>query len=279
MKKNKIWLITGASKGIGFAAVKYLLSKNQRVIATTRNAGLFDKTIAENPKLEVINLDLTDEVAVKNAIDHITEKYGAIDILINNAGYGFVGAIEEASETEVANVLAINVEATLRVTRYVLPIMRKARQGHIINLSSASGLVSSPGFGIYNASKYAVEGFSEALHHEVKDLGINVTIIEPGAFRTSFLDNSLAIAQKTITDYEATAGNFRKNLENNNGNQSGTPDKAAQIIAEISEMENPPLRLLLGLDAYNRVSNKLLDMQSEIEQMKYLTVSTGFSNN
>jgi short-subunit dehydrogenase len=279
MKKNKIWLITGASKGIGFAAVKYLLSKNQRVIATTRNASLFDKTIAKNPKLEVINLDLTDEVAVKNAIDHITEKYGAIDILINNAGYGFVGAIEEASETEVANVLAINVEATLRVTRYVLPIMRKARQGHIINLSSASGLVSSPGFGIYNASKYAVEGFSEALHHEVKDLGIKVTIIEPGAFRTSFLDNSLAIAQKAITDYEATAGNFRKKLENNNGNQSGNPDKAAQIIAEISEMENPPFRLLLGQDAYNRVSNKLLDMQSEIEQMRYLTVSTGFSNN
>lgn len=279
MKENKIWLITGTSKGIGFATVRYLLSKNQTVIATTRNAEQFDKIVSENPKLEVLNLDLTDEIAVKNAVTHIADKYGAIDMLINNAGYGFIGAIEEASEIEISKLLAINVEATLRVTRYVLPIMRKARKGHIIYLSSASGLVSSAGFGIYNASKYAVEGFSEALHHEVKDLGIKVTIIEPGAFRTSFLDNSLAIAQNTISDYEATAGNFRKNLKNNNGNQPGDPEKAVQIIAEISEMENPPLRLLLGDDAYNRVSNKLLNMQSEIERMKYMTLSTGFSIN
>ncbi|WP_284653468.1 oxidoreductase [Flavobacterium terrisoli] len=279
MKNNKVWLITGASQGIGFAAVRYLLSKNQTVIATTRDADTFDKNVIKNPLLEVISLDLTNEENVEKAVSYVSEKYGTIDILINNAGFGFVGAIEEASEDEIAKVLSINVEATIRMTRYVLPVMRKAGSGHIINLSSASGLVSSAGFGIYNAAKYAVEGFSEALYHEVKDLGIKVTIIEPGAFRTNFLDSSLAVAKKSITDYDATAGNFKNILKGNNGNQPGDPERAAQIILEISEMENPPLRLLLGQDAYNRVTKKLADMQAEIEKMKYITLLTGFSNN
>lgn len=276
MKNNKIWLITGASQGIGFAAVRYLLARNQTVIATTRNADSFDKEVIKNPKLEVISLDLTNETAVENAINYVAEKYGTIDLLINNAGYGFVGAIEEADEIDITKVLSINVEATLRMTRHVLPIMRKAGSGHIINLSSVSGLASSPGFGIYNAAKYAVEGLSEALYHEVKDLGIKVTVIEPGAFRTNFLDSSLAVAKKSISDYDATAGKFKNQLKQNNGNQPGNPERAAEIIFEISEMSNPPLRLLLGQDAYNRATKKLSDMQTEIEQMKSLTISTGF---
>nr|WP_315248715.1 SDR family NAD(P)-dependent oxidoreductase [uncultured Flavobacterium sp.] len=279
MKNKKVWLITGASKGMGFAAVRYLLSRDQTVIATTRDADKFDQSVRSNPKLEVISLDLTDENAVKTAITAVSEKYGTIDMLINNAGYGFAGAIEEASEKEIANVLAVNVEATLRITRYVLPIMRKAGNGHIINLSSASGLVSSPGFGIYNAAKYAVEGFSEALYHEVKDLGIKVSIIEPGAFRTNFLDSSLAVSQNTISDYDATAGKFRNTVKNNNGNQPGDPEKAVRIIAEISEMKNPPLRLLLGQDAYTRVTKKIGEMQAEIEQFKYMTLASGFTLN
>jgi short-subunit dehydrogenase len=276
MKNNKIWLITGASQGIGFAAVRYLLSRNQTVIATTRNADVFDKEVIKNPKLEVISLDLTNETEVENAISYVAEKYGTIDLLINNAGYGFVGAIEEADEIDISKVLSINVEATLRMTRYVLPIMRKAGSGHIINLSSVSGLASSPGFGIYNAAKYAVEGLSEALYHEVKDLGIKVTVIEPGAFRTNFLDSSLAVAKKSISDYDATAGKFKNQLQQNNGNQPGNPERAAEIIFEISEMSNPPLRLLLGQDAYNKATKKLSEMQTEIEQMKSLTISTGF---
>ncbi|GAA4154251.1 oxidoreductase [Chryseobacterium ginsenosidimutans] len=276
MKNNKIWLITGASQGIGFAAIRYLLSKNQTIIATTRNVDAFDKEVIKNPNLEVISLDLTNETAVENSISYVAEKYGTIDLLINNAGYGFVGAIEEAYELDIAKVLSINVEVTLRMTRFVLPIMRKAGSGHIINLSSVSGLASSPGFGIYNAAKYAVEGLSEALYHEVKDLGIKVTIIEPGAFRTNFLDSSLVVAKKNISDYDATAGNFRNQLKKNNGHQPGNPEKAAEIIFEISKMSKPPLRLLLGKDAYNRATKKLNDMQIEIEQMKSLTLSTDF---
>ncbi|WP_343634907.1 oxidoreductase [Fluviicola sp.] len=279
MENRKTWLITGASQGIGLATVKYLLSKDQQVIATTRDAKKFDATLKNHPQLEVIDLDLTNEDAVRNAVAYVAEKYGKIDLLINNAGFGFAGAIEEASEAEIQKVLAINVEAALRMTRCVLPFMRQARNGHIINFSSVAGLASTPGFGIYNASKYAVEGFSEALYYEVKDLGIKVTLIEPGAFRTNFLDNSLAVAQTTIADYDATAGNFKNMLHANNGKQIGNPEKAAEYIFEISEMENPPLRLMLGEDAYNRVVAKLLDMQAEIERMKYMTLASGFSNN
>ena len=279
MKNNKIWLITGASQGLGLATVKYLLSRQQTVIATTRNADAFDSTVRTNPLLEVISLDLTIETAVKDAVANIAAKYGGIDMLINNAGYGFAGAIEEATEDEVAKVMAVNLEASMRMTRNVLPVMRKAGRGHIINLSSIQGLASTPGFGIYNAAKYAVEGFSEALYHEVKELGIKVTIIEPGAFRTNFLDSSLAVAQTTIADYEATAGNFKNVLKANNGIQLGDPDKAAKVIVEVTNMDDPPLRLLLGADAYKRAIKKLGDVEAEIERMKTITLSTGFNNN
>lgn len=282
MNNQKVWLITGTSQGLGLAAVKYLLSRGQIVIATTRNADKFDAELKKNEHLEVISLDLTSETEVKNTVEMVAAKYGRIDMLINNAGYGFAGAIEEASQEEIARVMAINVEANLRMTRYVLPVMRQAGSGHIINLSSASGLVSAAGFGIYNSAKYAVEGFSEALYHEVKDLGIKVTIIEPGAFRTNFLDSSLAIASRTISDYAATAGKFKDTLQANNGNQPGDPQRAVQAIIQIADMENPPLRLLLGQDAYNRVTKKLADLSAEIETYKSITLSTGFhtySNN
>jgi NAD(P)-dependent dehydrogenase (short-subunit alcohol dehydrogenase family) len=276
MKSQKTWLITGASQGLGLATIKYLLSRRQVVIATTRDVAKFDATVLANPNLEVIALDLTSEIAVQNAVELIALKYGKIDLLINNAGYGFAGAIEEASEEEISRVLAINVEATLRMTRYVLPVMRNAGCGHIINLSSASGLVSTPGFGIYNAAKYAVEGFTEALYHECRDLGIKVTLIEPGAFRTSFLDSSLAIAERSIAAYDATAGTFKTRLRANNGHQPGNPEKAAEAIVMVTESENPPLRLLLGQDAYNRTTQKLANMAAEIEQWKAITIATGY---
>lgn len=276
MNTKKTWLITGASQGLGLATVKYLLSREQQVIATTRDADKFDPELRKRPGLEVISLDLTSEIAVQNTIELIAAKYGRIDMLINNAGYGFAGAIEEASEAEVAKVLAINVEATLRMIRYVLPVMRQAGSGHIINLSSNAGLVSTPGFGIYNASKYAVEGLSEALYHEVKDLGIKVTLIEPGAFRTNFLASSLAVAERSIADYDATAGNFKNRLRTNNGHQPGDPERAVEAIIRVAEMEHPPLRLLLGQDAYLRVYQKLADMSAEFEAHKSITLSTGF---
>ncbi|RZJ72555.1 oxidoreductase [Flavobacterium sp.] len=278
MKTQKIWLITGASQGLGLATVKYLLSQGQIVVATTRNASAFHSEVTQNTNLEVLSLDITDESSVSKTIEYISKKYGRIDVLINNAGFGFAGAIEEASEAEISKVLSVNVEAMLRVTRYVLPVMRRAKNGHIINLSSIAGLASTAGFGIYNASKYAVEGFSEALSLETKALGIKVTLVEPGAFRTNFLDSSLAVADRTVAEYDATAGQFRRNLQANNGRQAGNPQKAAQVIASIVDMEQPPLRLLLGSDAYKRAVSKFGEVSAEIERFKNITLSTDFQS-
>lgn len=276
--KTKTWLVTGASQGLGLATVKYLLSRGQRVIATTRNANTFDAELRANDQLEVVSLDITNEAAVKNAVAALADKYSAIDVLINNAGYGFAAAIEEASEEEIAKVMAVNFEASIRMTRHILPVMRKAGNGHIINLSSIQGVSSTQGFGIYNAAKYAVEGYTEALYHEVKELGIKVTLVEPGAFRTNFLDSSLAVAQHAIADYDATAGNFKRILLANNGRQAGDPEKAAEAIVNITEIENPPLRLLLGEDAYKIATQKAAWLHQEFEQSKHITLSTGFKN-
>lgn len=191
-------------------------------------------------------------------------------------GYGFVGAVEEASVQEIHQVVDINVHATIRMIRHVLPYMRGQRNGHIINISSMAGLISSAGWGIYNLTKYAVEGFSEALYHELIPLGIHVTILEPGAFRTRFLAGSLTTAATIISDYDTTAGNRRRMLAGNNGHQPNDPEKAAAAIFQLIHMENPPLRLLLGQDAYDRAFEKIRLLQQDFQRMKNITLSTGF---
>jgi len=277
MEQQKIWIITGASRGLGLAMVKYLLSKDQQVIATTRHPGAFHQnTGLHHPLLEVTGLDLTSETAVAATIASIYERYSRIDVLVNNAGYGFLGAVEEASQEEIAKVFDINVFASLRMVRHVLPYMRKARSGHIFSLSSIAGLTATPGFGIYNATKFAVEGFSEALFAELKELGIKVTIVEPGYFRTSFLDSSLSVAQKEIGDYDSTAGMIRRNREVWNGRQPGNPDLAAQAVFTVACDAAPPLRLLLGEDAYQRATQKYNSTLAEFERMKPLTMATAF---
>ena len=274
--KNKVWLITGASQGLGLTMVKYLLGKNQTVIITTRDKNRFDHTLAENANLEVYELDLTDEESVKNTIADVIVKYARIDVLINNAGYGFVGAIEETSAKEAEQAIAVNVHATLRMTRLVLPHMRQRESGHIINLSSIAGLIGSPGWGIYNASKFAIEGLTEALYHEVIDLGIKVTMIEPGAIRTNFLAGSLKSSEVIIDDYADTVGKRRTVLAGNNGKQPNDPEKVVVAIYDIVQMDSPPMRLLLGKDAYDRASQNLEQRKSDFEAMKEITFSTGF---
>jgi len=274
--KNKVWLITGASQGLGLTMVKYLLGKNQTVIITTRDKNRFDHTLAENPNLAVYELDLTDEESVKNTTEDVIVKYARIDVLINNAGYGFVGAIEETSAKEAERAIAVNVHATLRMTRLILPHMRKRESGHIINLSSIAGLIGSPGWGIYNASKFAIEGLTEALYHEVINLGIKVTMIEPGAIRTNFLAGSLKSSEVIIDDYADTVGKRRTVLAGNNGKQPNDPEKVVVAIYDIVQMDSPPMRLLLGKDAYDRASQNLAQRKSDFEAMKDITFSTGF---
>jgi short-subunit dehydrogenase len=276
MEHKKIWLITGASQGIGLSLAKQLILNNQQVIITTRDVSKIEKALLNNPNLEAISLDLTSEEAVKNAIDYIISKFACIDILVNNAGYGFVGAIEETSAKEAEQVMAINVHATLRMIRFVLPHMRQKQSGHIINLSSMAGLIGSSGWGIYNASKFAIEGISEALAQEVKDLGIKVTIIEPGAVRTNFLAGSLASSQVILDDYAATSGQRRKTLAGNNGKQPNDPQKVVKAIYDVVQMPDPPLRLLLGTDAYHRAIEKIKNLTAGFEAMKDLTMATSF---
>jgi len=276
MEKQKVWVVTGASKGLGLAMVSYLLSKEQLVIATTRDASRFDQLLSSSVGLEVLQLDLKDEQAVRLAMEDIQRRYTRIDVLVNNAGYGFLGAVEEANPEEIEDIIAVNVLSPLRMLRHVLPYMRGAGSGHIINLSSMSGISATPAFGIYNATKFAVEGFSEALSQELAGSGIRVTIVEPGAFRTNFLDSSIAVARRTIDDYAATAGEFRRRYLSNNGKQPGNPEIAAKLICDVVDMDDPPLRLLLGKDAHARALKKIDSMREEYRRTEDLTLSTDF---
>lgn len=277
MNTQQVWLVTGASQGLGLALVKHVLAQGQRVVATTRDAARFaDTTDLQHPHLEVIGLDLTDEAAVAQAVAQLHATYGRLDVLVNNAGFGFLGAVEEASPADITGIFEVNVFAPLRLVRQVLPYLRAARAGHIFNFSSIGGFLGTPGFGIYNATKFAVEGFSEALAQEVRALGLHVTIVEPGYFRTNFLDHSLAKTSHDIADYADTVGKTKQNSQLRNQQQPGDPALAAAAIYEVATTPHPPLRLLLGPDAYARATQKLADTQAEFARMQPLTMSTNF---
>ncbi len=274
---KRIWLITGASQGFGLALVKHLLSQRQQVIATTRNPAKLEQAGIKDENLKVAKLDITSDSDVKKVVADVIETYGRIDVLVNNAGFGFVGGIEEATMDEVQNVIGINVLASLRLVQAVLPAMRAAKSGHIINMSSIAGLISSPGIGIYNLAKYAVEGFSESLNLEVNGLGIKVTIVEPGMFRTGFYGDSLSHAKNTIADYDNTVGKVKSLFATLGANQPGNPDLAAAAIFNVVNMEQPPLRLLLGKDAFSRAVKKMDDNKIEFERMQAVSVSTDYT--
>lgn len=272
----KTILITGASKGLGLLISHYLLEKGNRVIGTSRDYSNFEHKLMKNKNFVGVEIDLKDAIKVKEQINDIYDKYGVIDVLINNAGYGFVGGIEETTDQELHDVIETNVVAGLRLIRCVLPQMRKNRKGYILNISSMAGLLSTAGWGIYNLSKYAIEGYTEALYQEVKEFGIGVTLLEPGAFRTKFLDSSLKMASSELPAYKNTVGERRIRLKKNNGNQPNDPEKLAAIVWDLIQMETPPLRLLLGKDAYANASKKIELLQRDFNNMKDITFSTSF---
>lgn len=268
------WLITGVSSGFGRALAEAVLEKGNRVAGTVRNEAAkaaFEK-LAPGRAIGVL-LDVTDAEAVRQGVTEVEAKTGGVDVLVNNAGYGLEGAIEEASLAEVRAQFEVNVFGAVAMIQAVLPSMRKRRAGHIVNISSIGGLTTYPGVGIYNGSKFALEGISEALAKEVKPLGIKVTIIEPGAFRTDWAGRSMVHAETRIADYEETAGAFRRVVAQRNGHQAGDPRKAAEAIILAVEAEQPPLHLLLGPDALAAAGEKLGALQAEI--MKWAPVSAG----
>ena len=274
-----VWFITGTSQGFGRELVRAALERGDSVVATSRNphavAGGFPKAAG---KLLAVAMDLRDVAQITNVVKEAVARFGRIDILVNNAGYGITGAVEEASENEISAVYETNVFGLLRVTRAVLPQMRKQRSGHIVNLSSIGGLTGLPGWGIYNSTKFAVEGLSEALAAELAPLGIGVTIVEPGPFRTDFLGGSLAKTANTLPDYAATAGKTRTSADERNGKQQGDPAAAADAIVQAVTSPNPPLHLLLGKFAYERFHQKLSELRNEMDAWREVGLGTDFKS-
>lgn len=274
--KNKIWFVTGASKGLGLALVKKLLSSGYRVAATSRNVN--DLQQAVNAGREVflpLSVDLTNENSVENAIRETVTHFGSIDVVVNNAGYGLFGSLEELSDEEVRQNFDVNVFGVLNVIRKALPYMRKQRSGHIYNIASIGGFTGTfPGFGSYIATKFAMHGFSESLATEVKPFGITVSIVSPGYFRTEFLDASLGVPKNEIVDYKNVRESQNAHQNQINNNQIGDPVKAAAVMIEIAEQQNPPLHVFLGKDSYQLAELKIKAVQQDMESVRELATAT-----
>jgi NAD(P)-dependent dehydrogenase (short-subunit alcohol dehydrogenase family) len=274
---QRVWFITGASTGFGRLLAEEVLKTGGKVIATARNIDKVADLETKYPNAaKALALDVTDANQVDSVVTQAFAQFGQVDVLVNNAGYGVAGAIEEVSEDEFMPMFETNVFGLLKVTRAFLPYLRKQRSGHILNISSIGGLIGGQGVGMYNATKFAVEGLSEALAAELAPLGIRVSIIEPGPFRTDFLGRSGVIAKTRIKDYDNTAGNMRKYFSENDGKQKGDPLRAVQAMIQVVESPNPPLHLLLGGSALQRMRAKLDGWQKEISEWEQVTAGADF---
>ena len=273
--KSLVWFITGASRGFGLEIARAALQRGDAVVAAARDPHVVERALGQREQLLTVELDVTDERQAQTAVRAALARFGRIDVLVNNAGRGLLGAVEEASTDEVRSVFAVNVDGLLNVTRAVLPSMREHRSGRILNLSSVGGFGAWPGWGVYCATKFAVEGLSEALHAELLPLGIHVTVIEPGTFRTDFLDaTSLRRAVRTIGDYSGSSGTARQWADTTNHDQLGDPVKGAAAIVTIATSTEPPVRLQLGTDALARVEGKLAQVATELAAWRTLAEST-----
>ncbi|BAV04843.1 NADP-dependent 3-hydroxy acid dehydrogenase YdfG [Filimonas lacunae] len=277
-KQRKTWFITGASQGIGLVLTQQLLAAGFNVAATARSLQtLIQAAGPASAQFLPLQVDLTSEASVQAGVNAAIAQFSAIDFLVNNAGFGLIGGIEETSHQEVMTSFDVNVFGLLHVTRAVLPHMRAANSGHIFNLSSVFGLISGAGWGIYCATKFAVEGLSEALAQEVAPFGIKVTIIEPGYVRTNFLSSgSMAVPANPIAAYTALAEEKRKHKEDIPGSQIGDPQKVAAAIINTAAQSEAPIRLLLGSDALQFANYKVQMLQAGIEANKAVTLSTDF---
>lgn len=273
----RTWLITGVSSGLGRALAQIALKHGDHVAGTLRSEEACAEFSALAPGRSFgLLLDVTDEAAVHAGIAKIEAQTKGIDILVNNAGYGLVAGVEEASLADIRAQFEVNVFGAVAVLQAALPFMRRRRRGHIINITSVSGLVGWPSLGIYSGSKFAFEGISETLAMEVAPLGIKVTMIEPGGLRTDFATRSRVRSAKIIDDYDETIGLSRRLLKEHAGHEPGDTIKAADAIFSISGTANPPLRLLLGSDAYQYATGKLSAQSAEIEAWEELTKSIDY---
>lgn len=278
MSLKKVWFVTGSSKGLGLSLVKKLLSKGYRVAATSRSVESLEKEVAASDNFLPLSVNLTDEANVKSAIDATMAKFGAINIVVNNAGYGQLGTIEEISDAEARHNFDVNVFGLLNVMRHALPYLRQQGNGHIFNISSIVGFLGTfPGWGIYNATKFAVAGLTEAFSVEAASLGIKATIVYPGYFRTNFLsEGSLNLAKSPIAAYKEAREVERMHVEDIIGNQLGDPEKAAQVLIELANQEKVPLHFFMGSDSLGMASNKIELIQKDLADHEVLSTSTDF---
>ncbi len=276
---QRVWFITGCSSGFGRLLAEEVLKAGDKVVATARNIATIADLEKTYPKTaRALSLDVTHPEQIKSAVEQALEHFGHVDVLVNNAGYGLMAAVEEASDADIKHVIDTNVYGTVHVTRAFLPHFRARKSGHVLNLSSIAGIISTPGLGYYNLTKFAVEGFTEALAAELAPLGIKVTIIEPGPFRTKFLGGSAVFAKTRIADYAATAGKTLDTMTAYAGQQKGDPMKAVEAIVQVVNSPEPPLRLLLGAAAWRRFHDKIDLLERDAKAWEKVTLGADFKD-
>jgi NAD(P)-dependent dehydrogenase (short-subunit alcohol dehydrogenase family) len=270
-----VWFVTGASRGLGAAITREALARGHQVAATARDVDAVRRAFPDAPDALALAVDVTDQQQIDAAVEATVERFGRIAVLVNNAGRGQVGAVEEVSDAAARALFDLNVFGVLNVIRAAVPTLRAQRSGHVINIGSVGGFATAPGVGLYGATKFALEGLSEALRGELAPLGISVTIVEPGGFRTDFLDGtSLQIEPNVIADYAANAGTTRETIVTYNHVQRGDPDRAAAAIVDLTEVAEPPLRLQLGADSIERIEAKLELVRRELDRWRNVALST-----
>lgn len=269
---EKVWFITGCSTGFGRELAKLVLASGYKAAVTSRNPNDVKDIVTQYPDTSIaIQLDVTKPAEIKNAVKQAQDKFGRIDVLVNNAGIGYFGAIEESEEEEVRRMFEINFWGLVNTTKEILPIMRQQKSGHVITISSIGGIASFPGVGFYNATKFAVTGYSEALAKETAHLGIKVTVVAPSGFRTDWAGRSANDTKVVINDYAPSAHANINTIRSNSGNQPGDPVKAAEAIIKVVETAEPPVRLLLGNGALRGARNKIKEMQNDIDAWEEIT--------
>lgn len=274
---NPVWFITGASSGLGQALAEVVLERGWRAAITSRNSNALNALASKyGERALALQLDVTDNASIERAVSAAEAEFGAIDVLVNNAGYGYLAAIEEGDDREIRDQFETNVFGLVAVTKRVLPGMRARRRGHIFNVSSLGGLVAFAATGYYHATKFAVEALSESLSQEVKPLGITVTIIEPGAFRTDWAGRSMVESGTIIDDYAETAGKRREATRRASGRQPGDPARAAKAIISAFEADEAPLRLLLGAAALTIARQRLDALRQNFDAWAETTLSADF---
>jgi len=279
MTTKKIWFVTGASKGLGLTLVQQLLSAGYAVAATSRNVEELKRAVPHNPEQFLpLAMDLGNEDSVRQALETTISTLGGLDVVVNNAGYGQIGALEELSDQEARNNFEVNVFGMLNVIRYATPHLRQQGSGRVFNISSVGGIMGDfPGWGVYCATKFAVAGLTESYAAEVKPFGVHATVVYPGYFRTEFLSSgSVGKPRTPINAYQAVRDSQEQHEQQINGNQPGDPQKAAELLIEVSEAENPPVHLILGADAYQMADRKIATLQHDMQQWQAAATATGF---